>query len=88
MGLSVDSDGNIYLSNIRSSEVRVFRYDGQILNSFGNKGTREGQFRSPAGLWVEHSRLFVADTEDRRIAVFEIRSKLRTKQELALAGAP
>src|SRR5262249_47423759 len=88
MGLGIDGDGDIYLSNAVGSEVSVFGSNGKRLNSFGKLGDLEGQFRSPSGLLVQESRLFVADTANRRIAVFEIRTRPTEKQEIVLSAAP
>jgi sugar lactone lactonase YvrE len=88
MGLSIDSEGNIYLSNVQRSEVTIFDSEGRMLNTFGKMGAKEVQFRSPSGLWVQDTRLFVADTDNRRIAVFEILTQPQQKQEVVLAAAP
>ena len=74
MGLGADREGNIYLSNIRDYGVRVFTREGKVLSSFGSRGVADGQFDSPAGLWVEKDMLYVADTRNRRVAVFKIHS--------------
>jgi DNA-binding beta-propeller fold protein YncE len=74
MGLGADAEGNIYLSNFSDSGVRVFDRQGKILNSFGRRGPREGQFDCPSGVWVQDSSLFIADTENRRVEVFKINS--------------
>jgi DNA-binding beta-propeller fold protein YncE len=88
MGLGVDSDGNIYLSNLRNPEVLIFSSDGTLLNSFGKIGAHDAQFRSPTGLWIQDSRLLVADAVNRRISVFEIRTQTQPKRSTLMAGAP
>ncbi len=88
MGLSADSEGNIYLSNLRDFGVRVFARDGKVLSSFGVRGISEGQFDSPTGLWVEKDTLYVADTRNRRVAVFKIHSLAQELNKPIVATGP
>jgi len=63
MGLALDSAGNIYVSNAGSSEVRIYRQDGQFIGSFGHGGI--------AGIWVDSgNRIYAADTQHGRVQVF------------------
>jgi len=88
MGLGIDTEGNIYLSNLRDSGVRVFDHDGKVLNSFGNRGTLVGQFDSPSGVWVEKDGLYIADTRNRRVEVFKIHSLGQELNKPVVAAAP
>ncbi len=88
MGLGIDTEGNIYLSNFRDSGVRVFNHDGKVLNSFGARGTLDGQFDSPSGVWVEKDSLYIADTRNRRVEVFKIYSLGQELNKPAVAAAP
>jgi sugar lactone lactonase YvrE len=72
-GLGLDRDGNIYVSYVGTSEVRVYNEDGGLLASFGQSGSRAGEFSAPRGLWVNASdRLYVADTENVRVQLFQL----------------
>jgi sugar lactone lactonase YvrE len=72
-GFSVDGEGNIFVSNFSDSGIRIYAPDGKLLGAIGETGDREGQFRSPSGLWIDQSnRVFVADTGNRRVQVFQI----------------
>jgi DNA-binding beta-propeller fold protein YncE len=88
MGLGTDSEGNIYLSNVRDYGVRVFSRAGIVLSSFGQAGIYDGQFDSPAGLWVEKDTLYVADTKNRRVEVFKIRSLGQELTKTVASAAP
>jgi DNA-binding beta-propeller fold protein YncE len=73
VGLSVDLTGNIYVSTIRDSHIRIYGRDGSLLGSFGRTGTAIGEFDSPAGLWIDvTNRLYVADTNNGRVQVFQL----------------
>ncbi|MBZ5706435.1 MAG: hypothetical protein LAN63_13880 [Acidobacteriia bacterium] len=78
MGLGVDIDGDIYVSNLDNSTVRVYDREGHLLSSFGRQGINLGEFISPTGLWVDASdRVYVADTGNRRVQVFQLSSSLQ-----------
>ncbi len=72
-GLALDRAGNIYVSYVGTSEVRMYAGDGGLLTSFGQTGPRMGEFSAPRGLWVDaKNRLYVADTENARVQVFQL----------------
>ncbi len=72
-GLGLDQDGNIYVSYVGTSEVRMYNRDGGLQASFGQAGSRMGEFGAPRGLWVDASkRLYVADTENVRVQLFQL----------------
>ena len=73
VGLSLDLAGNIYVSSVRDSHIRIYGRDGSLLGSFGRTGSEIGEFNSPAGLWIDGmDRLYVADTNNGRIQVFQL----------------
>lgn len=71
-GIAVAGDGRIYVSDAQRDLVLVFREDGSFEYSIGGTGTSPGWFTHPAGLAVAGGRLYVADSQNRRIQVFEI----------------
>lgn len=71
-GLALDSDGNIYVSNGGSPALTIYRQDGRVLGGFGRFGQRDREFNAPSGLWIDASdRVYVADTNNSRIQVFQ-----------------
>jgi DNA-binding beta-propeller fold protein YncE len=55
------------------------------MGTFGQSGSRIGEFLAPRGLWVDASnRIYVADTANARVQVFEV-STGATSPTLALA---
>jgi len=78
-GLGVDRSGNIYVSSIRDSHIRIYGRDGSVLGSFGRTGMGIGEFDSPAGLWVDkENRLYVADTNNGRVQIFQLSDDFET----------
>ena len=73
MGWHSIADGNIYVSRVGTSEVRVFNQAGRLVASFGEAGSRAGEFSGPRGLWLDVSnRLYVSDTANARVQLFHL----------------
>jgi len=72
-GLALDSEKNIYVSDVQLNVINVLNRDGQFLYKFGRSGTKAGEFHEPSGLWIEsENRLYVADTKNSRVQLFQI----------------
>ena len=75
-GLAVDGDGNIYISYIAASAIGIYKSDGTPMGTFGQLGSRIGEFLDPRGLWVDAgNRIYVADTANARVQVFQVSTK-------------
>jgi DNA-binding beta-propeller fold protein YncE len=71
VGLSSDSTGLIYLSNLFPDEVAVFNHSGKLVALFGHSGNRVEEFKVPSGIWIDGSdRIYIADTDNSRVQVF------------------
>lgn len=71
-GVAVDREGRIYVSDAQRDLVLVFRGDGSFEYAIGGTGDAPGLFTHPAGLAIANGRLYVADSQNRRVQVFEI----------------
>jgi DNA-binding beta-propeller fold protein YncE len=77
-GMSVDSEGNIYLVDAFMEAVQVFGRDGTLLYTFGRTGGGPGELQLPAGLWIDQNdRVYVADSYNERVQVFQFTSAKR-----------
>jgi len=70
-GLAVDKDRNVYVSDT-FNRINVFNYEGRLLYTFGQFGTKPHKFAGISGLWVDSGRcLYVADAQS--VESFQIR---------------
>jgi len=77
-GMSVDSEGNIYLVDALLESVQVFGRDGTLLYTFGQSGGGPGELQLPSGLWIDgKDRVFVADSYNQRVQEFQFISAKR-----------
>lgn len=71
-GVSVDSQGNIYVVESYFDHLLVYDREGRFLLPIGGLGRDVGQFYLPAGAWTdERDRVFVADMFNGRVIVLQ-----------------
>lgn len=70
-GLAVDEEGHIYVADGLSNYVQIFDKQGRFLLSFGGMGGEAGQFRLPGGIYIFGNTIFVTDSQNGRLQVFE-----------------
>lgn len=71
-GVATDKYGHIYVVDALFHTVQVFDRTGRFLLNFGAHGGGYGEFWLPAGIFidVETSRIYVADSYNKRVQVF------------------
>jgi DNA-binding beta-propeller fold protein YncE len=72
-GIGVDSEGHIYVVDSAFNNFQIFNKEGQLLLWVGNAGTRPGEFYLPSGMYIDSTtdKIYVADTFNRRVQVFQ-----------------
>jgi len=70
-GVGVDSQGHIYVADALFNRVQIFDDRGRFLLAFGGDGGAPGEFWLPSGLYIAQDRIYVADSYNRRVQVFQ-----------------
>lgn len=70
-GVAVSQDSKIYVVESFYDYLLVFNDKGQLLLPIGGSGPEVGQFYLPAGVWVDNNYVYVADTFNGRVMIFE-----------------
>jgi DNA-binding beta-propeller fold protein YncE len=70
-GLGVDEQGHVYVADGLSNYIQIFDQEGRFLLSFGGMGGAAGQFMLPTGIHIVGNTIFVADSQNHRVQVFE-----------------
>jgi DNA-binding beta-propeller fold protein YncE len=69
-GLAIDGD-RLYLTDLRNHRVVILDLDNaEKIFEFGSEGRDEREFRSPNAIAVSNTQIFVSDTANDRIQVF------------------
>jgi hypothetical protein len=71
-GVAVDAEGRIYVTDAQRDLVLVYDSRGAFEYAAGASGAEPGAFQHPAGVAVVRDRLYVADSHNARIQVFQI----------------
>lgn len=72
MGVGIDASGNIYVTERVNHRVQKFAADGSYLGEWGVLGDKPGEFREPLDLAVDGDRVYVMDTWNTRLQVFDL----------------
>lgn len=71
-GLVVDREGHVLVVEGYFDVVQVFEPDGTLLGVFGGSGIAPGRFWLPGGAAIGGRLLYVADTFNARVQVFDL----------------
>lgn len=73
-GVAVNSEGNIYVSDMGNDRVLIFDAAGKLVDKWDKKGSGEGEFNSMGfgGIAIDSKdNVFVVDNENHRIQKFD-----------------
>ena len=70
-GVGVDAEGHIYVVDALFDRVQIFDPKGRYLLAFGGQGGKAGNFWLPSGLFIAQDRIYVADSYNQRVQVFQ-----------------
>ena len=70
-GVALDSNGHVYVVDGLQDVVQIFDPDGRFLLAFGQPGHDEGEFWLASGIAIVNDRIYVADSSNGRVQVFD-----------------
>jgi sugar lactone lactonase YvrE len=71
-GLDVDEVGNVWVADTHHHRIVCFNAIGNMLFTFGTQGFGPGEFQLPRDVAVVNGRIFVADTFNQRVQIFDL----------------
>jgi tripartite motif-containing protein 71 len=67
----VDSEGNIYVSDMNNHRVQKFTGDGKFITKWGSEGSSDGQFLLPLGIGIDSlDNLYIVDQKRSSVEKF------------------
>jgi len=70
--VAADGGGRVWVSDDGSDQIVRFAADGKVDLTVAKSGPGAGELMAPAGLALSGGLLFVADSLNRRVAIFEV----------------
>ena len=71
-GLARDAErGVLYVADTRAHDIKLFADDGSLIGTLGREGSDHGEFNAPTHLAFASGRLYVTDSLNNRIQIFE-----------------
>ena len=70
-GVCFGGDSSLYIVDSGNHRVQKFGLDGRFILAFGQYGEYEGQLNKPTDVAVRNENVYVTDTNNKRIAVFD-----------------
>lgn len=76
-GLAIDPDTDrIYVANTRLHNIKVYdASNGKFLFDIGERGEKQGQLNFPTNIFIRHRKLYVSDTGNFRVQIFDLDGK-------------
>ncbi len=71
-GVAVDASGAIYIVDASFDNVQIFSPEGRLLDVFGRSGHGPGEFSGPTDIAVDGNWIYVSDTLNHCVKVFQI----------------
>lgn len=77
VGLALDAQGRMYVSDTASCRIQIFDGEGRHLRTLGTRGDLPGQFARPKGVAVDREgRIYVVDAAAQVCQIFDPEGKL------------
>ena len=71
-GLCVDELENIFVADSKRNQILAFDQNGRLLLQLGALGSKLAGFNEPTDVTVVRNKLYIADSQNHRIQIFEI----------------
>lgn len=80
IGMALDSQGNIYISDDQNYRIEKFDSTGKFLTKFGSSGSGDGQFLQPRHIAIDdQGNIYVADFGNDRVQKLDRNGKFLAK---------
>ncbi|MBO48509.1 MAG: hypothetical protein CL686_00040, partial [Candidatus Nitrosopelagicus sp.] len=70
--LAIDSENNVYVTDLGNSRVQKFNSTGEFLTEWGTRGSNDGEFGHPTGIAISGEFVFVVDNKNHNVQKFDL----------------
>lgn len=76
LGVARDAKGFFYVTDSQSNRVKMLSAQGELLRSWGRRGSENGEFNTPVGIALAKTgEVLIADAANNRIQIFNSEGK-------------
>lgn len=75
-GISGDSEGNVYVSDLYNGCISIFDSKGNFLKYFAEQNPKEKVIESPGGLRVIDNKVYVTDIQKSKVLIFDMEGNM------------
>ena len=87
IGIAVNQKGEIAVTEWREHYISMYCPSGRKIQSYGTRGSGQGQFQYPSGVTVDkEENILVADSNNNRIQKFTAQGKFLTAEDVSGGG--
>ena len=86
--VAFDAGGNLYVTDIKNSVILKYDHNGNFLFHFGDKESCDGKLKRPIGISVLRGFVYIADSHNGCIAVFQTDGTFHRAIGKGLLGKP
>jgi hypothetical protein len=73
MGITLDSEENVYVSDEWLNHISIFTKDGTFLRKWGQPGSGDGELHGPSGMAINNDgTMFLVDSKNHRVQKFTL----------------
>ena len=78
-GVSVTGDGRVVVTDVNNHRIHVFGNDQELVKSFGSRGSKGKQLKTPYHVKVTRNDILVSDYDNHCVKVFDFKGKLQLR---------
>jgi len=84
INLAFDTDNNIYASDYKSNNMKMFDTSGKFVKTMGREGQGPGEFQGPYYMSISRDRIAVYDLRNRRISILKLDGELTKYLQISI----
>jgi DNA-binding beta-propeller fold protein YncE len=65
-------DNRLYTTDYSENKIRVYAFDGTVIDSFGSPGNGRGQISGPTGITILDEKIYVSSYNNNRVDIFKL----------------
>ena len=87
-GITISDDEFIFVVDSGNARIQKFTFDGEYTSHFGQSGEKGGNFITPVDVAINSNKIFVTDSAQNKINVYDLNGKFLRTINNSVGGYP